>query len=479
MGYIFTLIISFSLIFNTFSQTSVIHCINKTYAGETLSLMRFKDFITLEEEILCTTKVDTTGEIKFEINLNEVTQTFIYLGSMKGIIYLEPGKSYQIKLPNKIEKDKKDLLNPFFTESEFYIGIVNTSKSELNRLIVEFEDVFTNYLTAYYDILLKRSPKAELDTAIAKMDKRFEGRTHPYFDIYRKYRYAYLRHLCHERDIEFMARKYFNNQPIYPQNNAYTELFNQVFSQYFAHFQNLKSGKKLMDALASDKPFVNIKMEIDTTIKGDTLKELVCLRSLMDLFYQSTIPRELTISILDNISNQSVYPNHQQIAREIKTKSMRLIPGSEAPNFVCTDKVGTKIDLKKYRGKFVYLCFTMSDSYESKQHFIILKDIYTRMRKQLEIVTISADPKFNDMLYFAKENKYNWVFLDGSNQTEIFKTYNVKAYPSYFLIDPEGNLVLSPSISPAENFEKAFVGYEQYYRIERARKQYKKNLKDK
>jgi len=101
------------------------------------------------------------------------------------------------------------------------------------------------------------------------------------------------------------------------------------------------------------------------------------------------------------------------------------------------------------------------------------------MRKQLEIVTISADPKFNDMLYFAKENKYNWVFLDGSNQTEIFKTYNVKAYPSYFLIDPEGNLVLSPSISPAENFEKAFVGYEQYYRIERARKQYKKNLKDK
>jgi len=43
--------------------------------------------------------------------------------------------------------------------------------------------------------------------------------------------------------------------------------------------------------------------------------------------------------------------------------------------------------------------------------------------------------------------------LHFSNQPDIIREYDVRAYPTYFLIDKEGKLVYSPAPTPSENFE--------------------------
>jgi hypothetical protein len=42
-------------------------------------------------------------------------------------------------------------------------------------------------------------------------------------------------------------------------------------------------------------------------------------------------------------------------------------------------------------------------------------------------------------------------------KSEILEDYDIRAYPSYFLIDPEGKLILSPAPGPDKGFEKVFL----------------------
>jgi len=54
---------------------------------------------------------------------------------------------------------------------------------------------------------------------------------------------------------------------------------------------------------------------------------------------------------------------------------------------------------------------------------------------------------------FLTSNKYDWKFLLYDRQPEVLKQYDIRAYPTYFLIGPDGKLILSPAPSPSEDFE--------------------------
>ena len=50
-----------------------------------------------------------------------------------------------------------------------------------------------------------------------------------------------------------------------------------------------------------------------------------------------------------------------------------------------------------------------------------------------------------------------WVLLNGSENNSIVNDYSVRSAPSFFLIAPDGILLLSPSPSVSEGFETVFV----------------------
>ncbi len=48
------------------------------------------------------------------------------------------------------------------------------------------------------------------------------------------------------------------------------------------------------------------------------------------------------------------------------------------------------------------------------------------------------------------------MLLSYKSQKSIIDDYKVRVYPTYYLINPEGKLSMSPAVSPAENFELQF-----------------------
>ena len=61
------------------------------------------------------------------------------------------------------------------------------------------------------------------------------------------------------------------------------------------------------------------------------------------------------------------------------------------------------------------------------------------------------------MQKLVRENDYSWTFMHFSSQPDVIKNYDIRAYPSYFLISPSGELILSPAPAPSQNFEGVFL----------------------
>ena len=67
------------------------------------------------------------------------------------------------------------------------------------------------------------------------------------------------------------------------------------------------------------------------------------------------------------------------------------------------------------------------------------------------------DESVDKMKRFFKENNYKWDLLHYGSQEQIVTDYNIKVYPTYYFIDKDGKLIMSPAPSPEDNFELHFI----------------------
>ena len=133
----FIIIYAFANIIN--AQNVIISGNARTYAGDEFHWKTYSDQLTFTETLLSTGKVDNKGNFKFTLNIDKPTISFIHLNVFKGILYIEPGKSYNIVLPKKVVKIPADELNPYFEETEFFVRCTNTDSTDLNYLIKKFD----------------------------------------------------------------------------------------------------------------------------------------------------------------------------------------------------------------------------------------------------------------------------------------------------------------------------------------------------
>ena len=144
------------------------------------------------------------------------------------------------------------------------------------------------------------------------------------------------------------------------------------------------------------------------------------------------------------------------IGNTIRNKIIKLLSGHPPPFFELYDLDSNLISLDHFKGKYLYLNFCSCSSYSCLKEFEALQGIYDRHKERLEIVTIAVDTYDESMHSYMKGKNYNWKFLYFSHQPDILSDYDIRAFPTYFLVGPDGRLVLSPAPAPGENFESRF-----------------------
>jgi peroxiredoxin len=453
------------------AETVIIQGNNPDYAGQTLNFAVYENQITNNEKTVATIIFDKSGNFKAEFNINKTEFVFAHAGVFFVYFYAEPQMSYTFKLPPRTDKKQDEKLNPYFEEANVHLILEsarpfaqNTNleiKNELNFLIRTFDDYFDPFYTKFAVKVYKQTEIAEMDTTLQKMQTIFGGINHPYFKAYYNYRMGLLKFTSTRFKSKNISDNYFLNKPVLYDNQAYMELFNHVYDKYFVYFGRSKTGKVIYDDINTAKSLTLLEgtLSQDKVLSNDTLKELVILKGIHDGFYEMEFSRAALLQILDSLSRTTKIEKHKAIAKDIREKVTRLLVGYVPPPFKLLNQDSAWVSLNDFKGSYVYICFCTTQNYACLKEFDSMKKIQEKHGKTIKIITISVDDVLSEMRSFVKKSKYTWLFLHYGAQPDIIKEYDIRAFPTFYFIDKDGKLAMSPAPSPSEYFEEHLFKY--------------------
>jgi hypothetical protein len=439
---------------------SVIAGRDTNYAGLELTFYQYADQISNAEKEVGTCKVSDDGSFFLHVSFDEITFVFAYVGVYKIHLYVEPGRNYEIVLPPRQDKETQDFLNPYFDPVMIHLGTIKFEPEEINTLIRMFNDSYLPYYNKHILEINEKPNYAELDKDINRIEKPFASSENAFFNDYRKYRYGMLRYLAYQQKSKSISNDYFKGQPILLNNLAYMELFNKVYDKYFYHYANSAAGKLLGENIAQHNLIaLRNTLKTDDVLGSDNLLDLVILKCLHDEFYDDNYSRSDLLDILDTFIKVEAVPGLVEVANSIRTEVTRLLAGFDPPPFQLYDRDSNLVDLNKFKGKYVYLNFCSCFSYTCMNEFTMLNTLYEKYSNLLEIVTILVDNDDDVINSFLERSKYPWCFLHYGNQSKIIREYDIRAFPTYYLIDRQGKLAISPAPGPGEDFEARFFKF--------------------
>jgi hypothetical protein len=431
---------------------------NSQYAGMHIVFERYANFIIPETTPLASMPIDDNGDFDFIFPLNEVTYAFANLGQVRAYIYLEPGYSYELILPAYTPKSVAEKINPHFQYQETIMGIANDESRQLNRNITEFTAEF-NYLlnSNAVDLFVNSNAQKAQEIETSLQEKyTFE---HPVFSSHKKLMYLKLWHMTLRRQDRKLIHEYLSNHPVEFNIPAYWDVFNTLFKGFFPAKFSREIIAELNQSINSVKRFDSIIDVVakDTLFVNRELAETVMLQGLYEAFYNKKISESVILTITNSASENASSENIKTIASQINRKMNMLRPGTSAPDFSLRDAKGKLRTLSDYQGKFVYLSFIHTQNFSALRDLQTLEQFNKLYRRELEIITIVIDDDFDEMIKLLDETKYKWDFLHFAASPRVLWDYNIVATPAYYLIDPNGNLSLSPAPAPEENFRDLFA----------------------
>lgn len=402
-------------------------------------------------------------EISVSFDIHEPQLIFVHSGVYFMFIYAEPGTRYLVQLPPRLQKKPEEKLNPYFEEQQAHLIIKDCIRNgktlplqdELNFYIRTFDEYYGPYMAKYALNVATQREISHRDSIIAQLESLFPDKDNDFYNAYKTYKIGFLQFISLQNKSRGISNNYFLNKPILYNNPSYTELFNQVYDKYFVYYGRTPKGKIIYDDINMHRSYARLKktLSLDNVLNNDSLKEFVILKGLHDGFYAVDFSRGALLSILDTFIMETTIPVHKEIGLQIREKVTRLLTGYTPPEFKLYDQEGNLKSLDDFQGRYTYIMFCTTQNYACITEFEQLKKLHQKHSDKLNIVTILADENFADSQKFIKGKQLPWTFLHYGNHPQILKDYDIRAFPTYFLINREGKMAISPAPSPSENFE--------------------------
>ena len=417
------------------------------YALNSIDLNILHDFISEEKLTLGTIKFNAEGVFKLEFDLSETNLCFADFDGYHAMIYLEPGKTYEIVFPPKRTLTESQKRNPFVKPDPIWFGISKPGKDELNVQIQQFEQTFSTYENKYFDQIFINKTKSLVDTVKLKLIKEFPKTNSPLFEFHKKYREAELEFALHQGKSPAFMETYFSSAPPVYSLAAYAVLFNQVFQNYFTVLTNA-SGSSEIKNLINTAGLQQLDEHFQKQLHfNKSLSHLVLLKSLNDAGYSKQFQKASILKMLDLVKTAGWSDYEQKTAQLIRTELTYLTSGTAPPAIRLKNLNGQKVSFEDYPNTYIYLHFTDPKNPICRQHLDELKTIASHYKDKLVIINvIPLNPGF--------KNDKGWAGLFTTSESSLLETYKVKTFPVSYLIGKDGKLLLSPAPNPIDGLDR-------------------------
>lgn len=121
--------------------------------------------------------------------------------------------------------------------------------------------------------------------------------------------------------------------------------------------------------------------------------------------------------------------------------------GSKAINFEETSLNNGTINLEDYRGKYVLLDFWGSWCGPCYKEAPYLKKAHDQFNDRVQFIGIAVDNHQEDVQEFIDKFNITWPQIQVPRKHQVpaklVSQYEINGYPTLFLIDPEGNIIIN------------------------------------
>lgn len=417
------------------------------YAQNLIELNIFHDYISEEKIKLGDIRFNASGYFELEFDLTEISFCFADFDGYHGMIYLEPGKSYQLVFPPKRKLTESQKKNPFTKPEPVWFGTLNPDKADLNILIQQFEMAYTKYENIYFNQIFVNQSGSLVDTVKKFLDKEFPITANSFFESHKLFRKANLEFALHQGKSPTFIKTYFREtKPVY-NLAAYSNLFNQVFVNYFSFLDNSAHNAEIRNLINSAK-----LQQLDNYFQqqlrfNKELAHWVLLKSLKDAYYSKNFSKAAILNMLDQVKIAGWNSFEQKTAKLINAKLTYLASGTIPPKIDLKDLNGRTVRFSDYPNTYIYLHFTDPKNIACRQHLDVLKTIAGRYKEKIVIINVITNKE-----NFKNELGWAGIFVTTDNDREA--TYKVKTVPSSFLIGKDGKLLLSPAPNPIDGLDR-------------------------
>ncbi|RUT79423.1 TlpA family protein disulfide reductase [Ancylomarina longa] len=425
-----------------------------TYAGAHLTIMYHEDAFTFTPKKMLDFTVNDDGKFEIQLQLDNTKLVFIPLGIYKGFLYLEPEKEYELKFPPRKDLSPAQKLNPYFEPDELMLGVANAGSNELNMLIRKLDDSMDTFINQKFGFIYRKKERSAGIAFIQQLKSEYKSEKNVFFQDYLHYRIGFLEFLANPNAFNFIEEKYFNHKEIQLNNPAYLSLYKKQYGNFLNGYFNQKEITALNRAMKTKPsfPIISALMAKYPAYANMQFREMIIATSIFDSYSRKFIGREKTLEILKDIKNSSMIEYNQNLCANYIATITHLQKNYPAPDF----SIGN-YKLANYKGKYLYLNFCNTQSFPCVQDFKEITKLKDRFGAQIEFLSIACDWDVTHYYDFVSKNKYSWPIIYLGNQQQLIQKYNVKAFPTYILIDPKGNIVKAPAAGPKENIQLEFI----------------------
>jgi thiol-disulfide isomerase/thioredoxin len=439
------------------SQTVVIRGTAPGAEGKRIQVITYSDLLTGLEKTIAQATIDSTASFSLSLNVEKTISAYLNIDFHRGELFIEPGKSYSVSIGPMTYNDQQEV-NPFVESQSLDLTFRDEKSDDLNALIQSFNKDYNAFVLENFNYLYRDKDRAKLDTFRVKVTRKFPLVKNAYFNDYVKYKLASLEQVANVMGKTPMIKKYFSDPPVLYDNVEYMDFFKEFFSKYitttsrFLKFQNYKTMLEGPNSYAT----LMKALSADTLLRKPQLRELVLLRSLMEMYEDPLYTQERVETAIRATAKETRFEGNKLIAENIITYLNRLKPGSPAPEFTLEDRNHKKVSLADLKGKPVLLGFWTTYCQSCLSEMEALKPIYDKYHDKMTFVSISGDKEFIKMNYFLKLKKdFVWTFLHLGDEYRLLLDYDVRSFPLFVLIDSQGKILKYPAELPSAGLDQS------------------------
>lgn len=427
---------------------------------QTAHIWDYSDYISLSKQEIGNYQFDKNGNIDFKVYISNAKPIFIQVQYIRIQLFIEPNRNYDIEI------DKVDFTNPELYPKNVigYLSpnfkINKPTEHELNKGLEDVKKMFSAFVDSNYLSLVRGlNTRFLVDSFGKKVNQFTKSFGNPYLNNYADFQMAELRLLSREYSSKMVVDKEFVGNNLNIDNPYAMNFFNSFWSNYLTMKGVGFSPFQLDSVINKEQSYqaLSALMAHDPLLEDSSLRELVIIRNIPQMYANRRFNKKALINILYDISASRLNKKHQLIATNVRKKLISFQLGSPAPDFEFTDIKGTKFKLSDFEGKYVYLNIWDTDCPDCLAEMEYTKDLFEDFDDIITFISISVDADSSLMRKYVEQREFDWTFAHLNNNFQFLSDYHVSVLPRYILINKEGKLEMPNAPLPSKHFSELFL----------------------